>query len=72
MEGFRVPIGIYRVDKRLAVGASVPIAAGGPPQRMWVNQTRRGVTQGNAILLRAKGKKTERGDGREMNLRETH
>lgn len=51
MQGFRVPIGIYRLDKRVAVGASVPIAAGGPLQRMWVNQTRRGVTQGKAILL---------------------
>lgn len=45
--------------------------AGSSPEtleRKRVNETRSEVTQGNTIPLKLKREKTERGDGREMNL----
>lgn len=57
MKDFRVPIGIYRLDKRVAVRASVPIAVRGLLEKMCVNQTSGGVTQGDAIHLKVRRKK---------------
>lgn len=70
VKDFSVPMGIYRPDKRVSVWARVPIAAPGCGRGCVWPKTMRGVTQGSAIHLKVGRKKQERGDAREINLRE--